>query len=137
MAGAKEGGTGSGAAYVFVRPVGGWKNMTQTAELTIPVNIPTDLGTSVAVLGNVIAAGAPANVIGKTAQGTAFGYVKPITGWTNTDKPNASAIASDGAAKDAFGDSIALSPTVAVVGAPHHAVNGQTFQGAAYVYGEQ
>ncbi len=59
------------------------------------------------------------------------------TGWTNSDKPNASVIASDGQAKDSFGLSIALSPTIAVVGAPQHSVNGQTFQGAAYVYGEQ
>lgn len=44
---------------------------------------------------------------------------------------------SDGAEKDFFGDPIAISGAVAIIGAPQHAVNGQTFQGAAYVFGQQ
>ena len=70
----------------------------------------------------------------RTAQGAAFGYLKPPGGWVNTSNPNAQVIASDGAAKDGFGGSIALSRVVCVVGAPGH---GGSLQGAAYIFGEQ
>jgi FG-GAP repeat len=48
----------SGAAYVFVEPPGGWQDMTQTAALTLSINFTEEMGTSVAVVGNVVAAGA-------------------------------------------------------------------------------
>ena len=44
--------------------------------------------------------------------------------------------ASDGAANNDFGLSVALSGATALVGAPHHTVGGNTDQGAAYVYTE-
>jgi hypothetical protein len=127
----------SGTAYVFVEPHGGWQDMTQTAELTVSSRTYNSLGYSVVIVGNAVVAGAPTDVIGNTRKGAAFGYLKPSGGWQNTSKPNVSVIASDGAAKDGFGTSVALSSTIAVIGAPQHAVNGQTLQGAAYVFGQQ
>lgn len=66
-----------GAAYVFVEPVTGWANMTQTAELT-PSDAVTHeaFGVSVAISGNTVVAGAAA------APG-AYVFVEPVTGWTN------------------------------------------------------
>jgi hypothetical protein len=127
-----------GTAYVFVQPPGGWKNMTQTAELTVPVGHTLLLGQAVAVEDNVILAGAPDDPIGHSnMQGAVFGYVKPPSGWVNSSTPEGSVTSSDGAARDLFGDAIAVSGNVAVIGAPHHAVNGNGDAGAAYVFGEQ
>ncbi|MGO9648088.1 MAG: hypothetical protein ACLPOO_08535 [Terriglobales bacterium] len=128
---------GPGTVYVFVKPSGGWRDMTQTAELTLPVRSETALGSALAIVGNLIAAGAPLDVIGNTRQGAVFGYLKPPGGWKNTKMPNLAVTSSDGATKDTFGASLALSSTIGIIGAPQHAVNGQTFQGAAYVFGQK
>jgi hypothetical protein len=127
--------SGSGAVYVFVKPASGWHGMTQVAELGLSTPQRALLGFSVALLGDRVLAGAPNDVIGERAQGAAFGYVKPANGWVNTSAPNASAISLDGAVSDQFGWSVALSRTVALIGAPHHAVGGNAAQGAAYVFG--
>ena len=48
-----------GAAYVFVKPAGGWANMTQTAKLTASDGAYADqLGISVAHCGDTVVAGA-------------------------------------------------------------------------------
>jgi hypothetical protein len=125
---------GMDGAYVYVKPANGWQDTTETAKLTVSAQANGGLGNSVAIAGSVVAAGAPGDVIGHTAQGAAFGYLKPPGGWVNTSNPNAQVIASDGAAKDGFGGSIALSRVVCVVGAPGH---GGSLQGAAYIFGEQ
>ena len=60
-----------GAAYVFVRPRGGWRSETQTAKLTASDGAAGDwLGTGVAIRGDSIVAGAPfATVNGNQFQG--------------------------------------------------------------------
>ena len=48
-----------GEAYVFVKPAGGWKNMTQTAKLTASDGVEgNEFGDWVAIDGNTIAVGA-------------------------------------------------------------------------------
>ena len=137
VAGANGHNSLAGAAYVFVGPPSGWENMTQTAELTVPTRGKTTLGSSVAIIGNAILAGAPGDTIGHdAAQGAVFAYLKPPGGWVNTDTPNLSVTGSDSTAKDEFGFSVALSGNTAVIGAPYHAVNGNGDQGAAYVFGQ-
>jgi hypothetical protein len=126
-----------GAAYVFVEPHGGWKSMTQTAELTLASTHTLLLGQAVAAEGGLILVGAPDDPIGhNNMQGAVFGYVKPPSGWVNSSTPVGSVTSSHGAADDLFGDAIAVNGTIAVIGAPQHQVNGQTYQGAAYVFGE-
>jgi hypothetical protein len=127
----------AGAAYIFVRPSGGWTSMTQTAELTLPPSVQATLvGYSVAIAGNTILAGAPRDTIGdNSSQGAVFAYVKPPGGWVNTSMPNLSVTGSDSTVNDEFGYSVALSGTTAVIGAPFHTVNGNVDQGAAYVFG--
>jgi len=47
-----------GAAYVFVKPAGGWANLTQTAKLTASDGAALDrLGIAVSVSGNTVVAG--------------------------------------------------------------------------------
>jgi hypothetical protein len=129
-----------GAAYVFVEPLDGWTDTTQTAELTVDATSQTDVGFSVALAGNTILAGAP-TATGQNGQnenqGAAFANLRPADGWVNTSTPNVLVTGSDSAANDQFGWSVSLSGTTAVIGAPFHAVNGNAEQGAAYVFGEQ
>jgi FG-GAP repeat len=63
-----------GAAYVFVKPKTGWKNMTQTAKLTASEGT-TDFGISVAIDGNTILVGALNSPSG------GYIFVKPVRGW--------------------------------------------------------
>ncbi len=64
----------SGAAYVYTEPPGGWMNMAQTAELNASDPSTRDsLGTSVAVSGSTILAGAQLHAVGSNLrQGAAY-----------------------------------------------------------------
>lgn len=73
-----------GALAVFVKPAGGWKDMTQqTATLTASDPGPGDqLGWSVAIEGNTVIGGAPyASVNGIKAAGAIYVFVEPPAGW--------------------------------------------------------
>jgi hypothetical protein len=67
-----------GAAYVFQKPANGWKN-TSTANQELVAsdgNINDQLGTSVAVSGSTIVAGAPLAEIGSNVeQGATYVFV--------------------------------------------------------------
>jgi hypothetical protein len=112
VAGAPNSNDYSGAAYVFVKPTGGWTNMTQTAELT--ASGPNQgLGNSVAISGNAVVAGSPDGSNGEP--GAAYVYVKPATGWKNMMQ-TARLTASDGLDYDGFGQTVAMSANTVVVG---------------------
>jgi len=125
------GRSGVGAAYVFVKPPTGWANMTETAQLTSTnANPQAGIGSSVAIDGKVIVAGAPyANVGSNIGQGAILGFLKPASGWTNATE-NFVLLASDGAAGDNMGSSIAAGGGVVASGAPEKD-NGV---GAVYVF---
>lgn len=123
-----------GAAYVYVQPKTGWADMTQTAELSVPVDFNLALGQAVAAQGNLVLAGAPGDAIGHNKQqGAVFGYLEPSGGWKNSTSPNGAETASDGVAGELFGDAIAINGNTVVVGAPYY---GQ-LQGAAYIFSLQ
>jgi hypothetical protein len=132
VAGANGTNSLAGAVYVFVQPTGGWANMTQTAELTAPTAGETSLGYSVAIVGNIILAGAP---VDDSRQGSVLGYLRPLAGWVNSSNPKFSVTGSDSTADDEFGYTLSFDGTTVIVGAPFHAVNGNAEQGAAYVFG--
>jgi hypothetical protein len=129
---------GQGAAYVFVMPTAGrWVSRTQTAELTAPDGQVGDyLGWSVAVSGHTIVAGANSRQIGSNhIQGAAFVYTEPSHGWKTTNADTAELTASDGITGDYLGESVAVSGTTVVAGAPWHNAGSQTTNiGAAYVF---
>jgi hypothetical protein len=122
-----------GAVYVFVKPKSGWPAlMTQTAELIGPYNA-TGFGWSVAISGNTIVVGAPFS--GSDSQGSAYLFVKPIGGWTNTfGNYTAELSASDlgGTRDDNFGSSVSVSGNTVVVGEPNGNNNAQP--GSAYLF---
>jgi hypothetical protein len=124
---------GQGAVYVFTEPAGGWKDATQTAELTASDGAANDnLGWSVGINGPTIVAGAPSRAVNAT-HGAVYVYTKPAGGWTNATQ-SAELVASDGAEADQLGTSVAISADTIVVGSPQHAVGGNPDQGAVYVY---
>jgi FG-GAP repeat protein len=119
-----------GSAYVFVRPAGGWEDMTETAQLTASDGARTDLfGFSVALSGDIALVGAPQDDV---RRGSAFAFIEPIGGWTSMTE-TAKLTASTREAGDWFGLSVALSGDIALVGAPQG--DGTVAdQGAAYIF---
>jgi hypothetical protein len=75
-----------------------------------------------------------ANIGSNQAQGEAYVFVEPSDGWTNTTQ-TARLTASDGAAGDRLGLSVAIGGRTIVAGAPDNS-GGEFGQGADYVFTE-
>ena len=129
LVGAAAKAAGRGAAYVYVRSGSTW---AQTQKLTAnDAADGDDFGQSVALFGNTAIVGADNTTIGPNAgQGAAYAFTQSGAAWTQRSK----IVARDGAAGDAFGVSVALSATAALVGAPGKTIGARAFQGAAYVF---
>jgi hypothetical protein len=128
--------TQRGAAYVFVKPASGWAgSVTQTAELTASDPGKRDeFGSTVAISGGLIVAGAPGHATGKNAeQGAGYAFVKPATGWTAATETG-ELIAKGGAEGDHLGRSVALSGDTILLGAPDRAVKREPGRGAVYAF---
>jgi hypothetical protein len=121
-----------GSAYVFARRGGSW---VETQKLTASDGAAGDLfGLSVAVSGATIVVGAPGdNIGGNVYQGSAYVFVRRGGSWVESQKLTA----SDGAAGDLFGASVAVSGATIVVGAPGDDIGGNGDQGSAYVFERQ
>jgi hypothetical protein len=128
---------GQGAAYVFVKPAGAWTSKTQNAELTASDGSESDeLGYSVAVSGATIIAGARKHQVTEYAdQGAAYVFTEPGGGWAGSLTQAQELTACDGRTSDGLGESVAISGSTVVAGAPRHLVSGPTPEsGAAYVF---
>jgi len=119
VAGAQKRNNDTGLAYVFVKPTSGWKNMTQTGELSASgLAVGDFFGNGVAVSPAKIAIG---SVTTSTA-GTAYAYNEPSAGWKS------SLPASEGTVTGGeYGCPVAISGSVLGAGAPAN--------GVAYVFG--
>jgi hypothetical protein len=107
-----------GGVDVFVEPVGGWTNMTQTATLAAQTG---DFFQGVAISGNTVVAGSngfPA--------GSAYVFAKPSDGWKNMTQ-TAQLSASDGA----VGATVAIAGKEVLV-----AGENQNSQSAVYLFAE-
>jgi uncharacterized protein (DUF2345 family) len=109
------------ALYVFERPTNGWVDATQTAKLTQFDAVNQDkLGVSVAMSADVIVAGATGDDTGTVfGHGSLYVYARPAGGWAAATE-TAKLTASDAAAFDELGRSVAVSGDVIVAGAPCH-----------------
>jgi FG-GAP repeat/Lectin C-type domain len=118
-----DNGTNSGSAYLFDTTTGG-----QVAKL-----LPSDgaagdaFGNSVAIDGTTAIVGAALGDDNGTNSGSAYLFD------TTTGAEIAKLLPGDGAAGDAFGNSVAIDGTTAIVGAVHHNGNG-TCSGSAYLF---
>ena len=119
----------TGAAYVFTRVAGGW---TQAGKLTArDRGSDAGFGHSVAVHGDTIVVGAyeENHGVGTGDAGAAYVFTKPATGWI--DMPQTARLtASDAAADDEFGSSVAVNGDTIVVGA----AVARDGSGSAYVF---
>jgi len=122
-----------GAAYVFVKPASGWKDLTETAKLTPRAGETVfQFGTAVAIDGDTVVVGA--TDYNTPASGAAYVFVKPASGWANMTQ-TARLIAADGAAGDSLGYSVGVSGNTVVAGAWDASLSGTNqFEGAAYVF---
>jgi hypothetical protein len=127
-----------GAAYVFVKPPGGWAgNLTESARLVASDGEFMDnLGSSVAISGGTIVVGAFADDVGPNLrQGSAYVFVEPHGGWAGELTETAKLVASDGEAHDNAGLAVGIDGATAVLGSHQHTIDGGT-QGALYVFVE-
>jgi len=117
-------GYNSGSAYVFFRTGTNW---IQQAKLTAADGMARDwFGYSVALSGDTALVGA---FFDDSTSGSAYVFFRTGTNWAQQEK----LIASDRAANDSFGRSVALSGDTALIGA--HLDNDKGgHSGSAYVF---
>jgi hypothetical protein len=130
------GSYGVGAAYVFLKPAGGWAgDLTENAKLTASDGAGAEYFGQVAIGGDTIVVGAPfAHVGGNGSRGSAYVFLEPAGGWAGDLTEDAKLTASDGANGDYFGASVKISGDTVVVGARGHDVGANQEQGSAYVF---
>ena len=125
-----------GAAYIYARNRGGASDhWGEVKKLTAFDGAAYDyFGLSVAISGNAVVIGAcGADVGGQNNQGAAYVFARNQGGadqWGQVKK----LVSGDGVAYDYFGDAVAISGGVIVVGADYADVGGRADQGAAYVF---
>ncbi len=131
-----NGNQDQGAAYIFVKPPGGWTNMTQTAKLTADDGVSYSLfGAATAISGDTVVVGAPLSNGDNPAPGVAYVFVQPQGGWKDMTQ-TAELTASDSADYDEFGLSVSISGNTLIVGAPEQVCSCNEGPGAAYVFVE-
>jgi hypothetical protein len=127
------GNNGQGAAYAFTEAGGSWQ---QTGKFSSIDGAAADnFGWSVALDGSTALVGTGFVAIGENIyQGAAYVFDGSRGSWTQVQKLTA----SNGAAYDFFGLSVALSGDTALVGADGAATDGDPFsnQGVAYEFVE-
>ena len=125
---ADDGGSKSGAAYVFKRQGTTWN---EEAKLTASDAAPLDrFGRLVAISGDYAVIGARYGDGAAVDSGSAYLFKRNGTAWTE----EAELFASDGAAEDVFGHGVAISSDHIVIGAFWDDEDGSR-SGSAYVFG--
>ena len=131
-------GEESGAVYVFTKPDGGWGDAPEpTAVLSVEEDSPRlNLGVSVSVSGDVIAAGTSFSTwpVLSRIPNTAYVFTRPDGGWVTTSSATARLALDDDNSGLQFGASVSVSGDTLVVGAPVRfgIVSGET--GVAHVF---
>ena len=139
VVGASGDDSGTGSAFVFIKPATGWANSsgTEVAKLTAYFGSGSDggdrFGRSVAIDGGTIVVGAYGDD-GDT--GSAYVFTKPDTGWANSPgTETAELTASDRSGGDEFGRSVSVDGDTVVVGAHKDNIGGGTdIEGSSYVF---
>ncbi len=119
-------GNGAGAAYVFRFDGSTW---AEEAKLLASDGAASDIfGTAVSVSGDTALIGARSDDDSGTSSGSAYVFRFDGTSWLEEAK----LLAYDGAEGDRFGESVAVSGNIALVGAPYD--NSSSEYGSAYVF---
>ena len=122
-----DGGTDSGAAYIFTRSGTSW---SQQAKIVADDAAASDwFGYSVAIDGDYAVVGAYLDTDAGGASGSAYIFIRSGTSWSQQAK----IVADDAAADDWFGSSVAISGDYAIAGSLYDD-DGGTDSGAAYIF---
>jgi hypothetical protein len=130
MIGATRANLQRGAVYVFTRNGGTW---TQHQKLIAGDGAAADdFGASVAISGDTAIVGANvATIAGDERRGTAYVFTRSGGAWALAQK----LAASDGAAGDFFGGTVAISGDTVFVSAVGHDVGSNRDRGTVYIFG--
>ncbi|MCD4825659.1 MAG: FG-GAP repeat protein [Phycisphaerae bacterium] len=123
----------SGSAYIFYKDQGGTNNWGQQVKLTASDAAGYDFfGKSVAISGSYAISGAHGNDDNGASSGSAYMFYKD-QGGTNNWGQQVKLTASDAAAGDFFGRSVAVFGSYAIVGA-HGSDHTGIDSGSAYIF---
>jgi FG-GAP repeat len=134
-----------GAVYVFTEPSNGWADATQTAKLVASdgqgaagpthtgQNVYGDsLGSSLAISGNTIVAGAPrTDAGGQDYAGKIYVFTEPAGGWGNSFQ-TAELAAHNATVDDFLGEAVAFDGQTVVAAVPNRTSNSIT--SSVYVF---
>lgn len=131
IVGAQLHNQGTGAAYIFARRDGTWRQVARLA----PNNLTPDarFGFAVAIAGDTALVGAYQASVGGQQTGSAYVFTRssPATDqWTT----QARLLASDRMSGDRFGIAVALDGSTALIGADRRPEGGLANAGAAYIF---
>ena len=125
--------TSNEGIYVFVREEGAWTQQT----ILVPsdgysgCNVGSGISSPLAFEGDTAVLGCRGKTInGNANRGAAYVFVRSGTMWTEQQR----LIASEGAANDEFGGSVAISGSTLIVGAFQDTVSGNSSQGSAHIF---
>ena len=144
-----------GAAYVFIKPSGGWEDTSDSVKLTAPDGVEgREFGQSLSMTGDTLVIGAPYSGYSspygtyreareaedKTPYlGSVYVFTRPEVGWENAPSPVVKLTAPNGVPWTRFGWSVSVSSEEIAVGEPHSSRStvpgGYEYRsGAAYVF---
>lgn len=134
--GTVNGNRSQGAVYIFERDAGGADNWGEVKKFSSDDGVEGDqFGVSLALSGSTLIVGVPmADPNGQEAQGAAYIFERDQGGagnWGQVKK----LIDPDGAPRDFFGESVAISGPNVVVGASRTDRHGTPEAGAVFIYG--
>jgi len=152
--GADDLGSRTGAIYVFTEPLGGWQGLVVESQRLLGEGVGSHnaFGIRIAFAGDVVAAGVPSrgqNTSGFHSAGATLLYqqldpaargsqtqdltVHAPSRKENSDGPRTAPIAGDAEFGDRFGETLAVSSNLLVIGAPADD-QGNMNSGSAYVF---
>ncbi len=113
-----------GGAYVYIRSGSSWSQQQKLSGSDSAAN--DNFGWSVAISGDTAVVGSPFDDGTGTDQGSVYIFTRSGSSWTQQQKITA----TDGAANDQFGTSVAINGETVIVGA----VGDDSNRGSAYIF---
>ena len=121
-------GGGSGAVLIFTEPGSAWSSENQSAVLTPSDSNNDEMGSSLALSGQTLVAGAPE---AGSATGAVYVFTEPGGGWASGHQD---AVLSESTAGGRLGWTVAIDGSTVAAGAPFQKSGSTLGVGAVYVY---
>jgi hypothetical protein len=128
-----DSGSSSGSAYIYQKPIDGWRDMTETAKLLASDGSTSDyFGSSVSVSGDIATVGAYGDDDNGSSSGSIYVFQKPEDGWGNMTE-TAKLHASDGSSSDRLGIHVFIHEDIIAASSTGDDDNGSS-SGSVYVF---